>query len=116
VSCAVKGLLQRKRRVAVVQDAIETLAPDVGNKTMKELKALGATVVTTDEILANWIGFPISWLRPRNELLRQEHSRNRRRHQVRHGAGKHGADAKLSELSPLIGARAPIPRVGFRWS
>src|ERR1700719_4668275 len=27
VSCAVKGLLQRKRRVSVVRDAIETLAP-----------------------------------------------------------------------------------------
>jgi nicotinamidase/pyrazinamidase len=51
VSCAVKGLLQRKRSVAVVRDAIETLAPEVGNKTMRELKALGATVVTTDEIL-----------------------------------------------------------------
>jgi nicotinamidase/pyrazinamidase len=51
VSCAVKGLLQRKRRVAVVQDAIETLAPDAGNNTMKELQALGATVVTTAEIL-----------------------------------------------------------------
>jgi nicotinamidase/pyrazinamidase len=51
VSCAVKGLLQRKRRVAVVKDAIETLAADAGNKTMKELQALGATVVTTAEIL-----------------------------------------------------------------
>jgi nicotinamidase/pyrazinamidase len=51
VSCAVTGLLQRKRRVAVVQDAIETLAPEVGNKTMKKLQTLGATVVTTAEIL-----------------------------------------------------------------
>ena len=32
VSCAVKGLLKRKRRVAVVRDAIETLAPEVGHK------------------------------------------------------------------------------------
>jgi nicotinamidase/pyrazinamidase len=52
VSCAVKGLLQRKRRVAVVRDAIETLAPDVGNKALDELKSLGAKLVTTDEILA----------------------------------------------------------------
>jgi len=52
VSCAVKGLLQRKRRVAVVQDAIETLAPDAGNKTLDELQSLGAKLVTTDEILA----------------------------------------------------------------
>jgi len=51
VSCAVKGLLKRKRRVAVVRDAIETLAPEVGNKTLTELQNLGATLVTTDEIL-----------------------------------------------------------------
>jgi nicotinamidase/pyrazinamidase len=52
VSCAVKGLLQRKRRVAVVRDAIETLAQDVGTKTLDELQRLGAKLVTTDEILA----------------------------------------------------------------
>jgi nicotinamidase/pyrazinamidase len=51
VSLAVKGLLKRKRRVAVVRDAIETLAPDVGNKTLAELQSLGAKLVTTDEIL-----------------------------------------------------------------
>ncbi|HMD16524.1 MAG TPA: isochorismatase family cysteine hydrolase [Terriglobales bacterium] len=52
VSCAVKGLLKRKRRVSVVRDAIETLAPEAGNKTLTELQSLGATLVTTDEILA----------------------------------------------------------------
>ena len=51
VSFAVKGLLKRKRRVAVVRDAIETLAPEVGNKTLAELQRLGATLVTTNEIL-----------------------------------------------------------------
>jgi nicotinamidase/pyrazinamidase len=51
VSCAVKGLLKRKRRVAVVRDAIETLAPEVGDKALVELQELGATLVTTDEIL-----------------------------------------------------------------
>ena len=51
VSLAVKGLLKRKRRVAVVRDAIETLAPEVGNKTLAELQSLGAKLVTTDEIL-----------------------------------------------------------------
>ncbi len=51
VSCAVKGLLKRKRRVAVVRDAIETLAPEVGNKTLAEFQSLGAKLVTTDEIL-----------------------------------------------------------------
>jgi nicotinamidase/pyrazinamidase len=51
VSYAVKGLLKRKRRVAVVRDAIETLAPEVGNKTLRELQSLGAELVTTKEIL-----------------------------------------------------------------
>jgi nicotinamidase/pyrazinamidase len=52
VSLAVKGLLKRKRRVAVVRDAIETLAPESGEKTLAELRSLGARVVTTDEVLA----------------------------------------------------------------
>jgi len=51
VGLAVKGLLKRKRRVAVVQDAIETLASDAGNKTLAELRSLGARLVTTGEIL-----------------------------------------------------------------
>ncbi len=52
VRCAAKGLLARKRRVAVVQDAIETLDPQVGSKTLAELESLGARLVTTDEVLA----------------------------------------------------------------
>jgi nicotinamidase/pyrazinamidase len=55
VSLAVKGLLKRKRRVAVVRDAIETLAPEVGNKTLSELQSLGAKLVTTDAILAKLV-------------------------------------------------------------
>lgn len=51
VACAVRGLLKRKRRVAVVRDAIETLAAEVGNKTLTELQSLGATLVATDDIL-----------------------------------------------------------------
>ncbi|MGA8068053.1 MAG: hypothetical protein WCA47_12035, partial [Terriglobales bacterium] len=51
VSYAVKGLLQRKRRVALVRDAIETLAPNVGHQTLDELTSLGARLVTTDAIL-----------------------------------------------------------------
>jgi nicotinamidase/pyrazinamidase len=51
VSLAVKGLLQRKRRVSVVRDAIETLAPQVGNQALNALQNLGAKLVTTDEIL-----------------------------------------------------------------
>ena len=53
VSLAVRGLLKRNRQVAVVRDAIETLAPEVGNKTLAELQSLGAKLVTTDAIVAS---------------------------------------------------------------
>src|SRR5579864_76520 len=52
VSFAANGLLQRGRRVAVVQDAIETLQPDEGNKTIAELGRLGARLTTTDQALS----------------------------------------------------------------
>ena len=52
VSCAARGLLARNRKVAVVRDAIETLDPAVGTKTISELQSLGARLVTTDEVLA----------------------------------------------------------------
>jgi nicotinamidase/pyrazinamidase len=52
VSFAAKGLLERGRRVAVVQDAIETLKKDDGESTMAELKRLGARLTTTEEALA----------------------------------------------------------------
>ncbi len=52
VGLAVKGLLKRKRRVAIVSDAVETLSAKDGNKTLTELRGLGARLVTTDEILA----------------------------------------------------------------
>jgi nicotinamidase/pyrazinamidase len=52
VGYAVNALLQRKRRVAVVRDAIETLATDVGEKALAEFQRLGARVVTTDQALA----------------------------------------------------------------
>jgi len=51
VSYAAKGLLQRGRRVAVVQDAIETLKTEEGEKTVNDLKALGARLTTTDQAL-----------------------------------------------------------------
>src|SRR5258705_11166098 len=51
VSCAAKGLLARRRRVAVVQDAIETLDPQIGAKTILDLRNLGARLVTTNEAL-----------------------------------------------------------------
>jgi nicotinamidase/pyrazinamidase len=51
VGFAAKGLLQRKRRVAVVRDAIETLAHDAGTKMVAELQQMGARLVTTEEAL-----------------------------------------------------------------
>jgi nicotinamidase/pyrazinamidase len=52
VGLAVRGLLARKRRVAIVSDAIETLAPEVGGKALTELRSMGGTLITTEEILA----------------------------------------------------------------
>jgi nicotinamidase/pyrazinamidase len=52
VSFAAKGLLERGRRVAVVQDAIETLKRDDGECTLAELKRLGARLTNTDDALA----------------------------------------------------------------
>jgi nicotinamidase/pyrazinamidase len=51
VRLAAKGLLERGRRVAVVSDAIETLNKEEARRTMKELAALGATTITTNEAL-----------------------------------------------------------------
>ena len=53
VAFAAQGLLARKRRVAVVKDAIETLDPAAGNQMIAGLKSAGARVVTTDEALTN---------------------------------------------------------------
>jgi len=52
VSFAARGLLSRGRRVSVVQDAIETLAKPEGDRTIEELKGLGAQITTTDDVLA----------------------------------------------------------------
>jgi nicotinamidase/pyrazinamidase len=51
VSFAAKGLLERKRRVAVVQDAIETLKQEDGQKTIAELARLGARMITAGQAL-----------------------------------------------------------------
>ncbi len=51
VRFAAKGLLERGRRVSVVQDAIETLNAEDGQRTVAELGALGAGFVTTDQAL-----------------------------------------------------------------
>lgn len=52
VSFAVKGLIERGRRVAVVQDAIETLKPEEGKNTLAEFRRLGARLTTTGQALA----------------------------------------------------------------
>jgi nicotinamidase/pyrazinamidase len=52
VRFAAKGLLERGRRVCVVEDAIETLKAEDGERTIAELKALGARFITTGEALA----------------------------------------------------------------
>jgi nicotinamidase/pyrazinamidase len=56
VSFAVKGLLERGRRVAVVTDAIETLKKEEGEKTVAEFVRLGARLTTTDQALAALAG------------------------------------------------------------
>lgn len=56
VSFAAKGLLERGRRVAVVQDAIETLKPEDGKKTIAELERLGVRLTTTDQALSALCG------------------------------------------------------------
>lgn len=52
VRFAAMGLLERGRRVFVVQDAIETLKIEDGQRTTAELEALGATFITTAQALA----------------------------------------------------------------
>jgi len=51
VEFAARGLLQRGRRVALVTDAIETLNPEAGERTIGALTDLGARLTTTEEIL-----------------------------------------------------------------
>jgi nicotinamidase/pyrazinamidase len=51
VRFAAKGLLDRGRRVSVVQDAIETLNAQDGHRTISELTAAGAGFITTDQAL-----------------------------------------------------------------
>lgn len=51
VRLAAKGLLDRGRRISLVSDAIETLDREAGERTIAELRALGAGFVTTEEAL-----------------------------------------------------------------
>ena len=56
VHFAAKGLLDRGRKVFIVKDAIETLKPEDSDHTLKELKSLGAELISTDEGLQMTIG------------------------------------------------------------
>ena len=56
VGFAVTGLIERGRRVAVVQDAIETLKKEEGEKAIAEFQRLGARMITTDQALAALAG------------------------------------------------------------
>jgi nicotinamidase/pyrazinamidase len=51
VGYAAKGLIERGRKVAVVQDAIETLKKEDGEKTIADFARLGARLTTTDQAL-----------------------------------------------------------------
>ena len=51
VNFAARGLLERGRRVALVTDAIETLNPQDGERTIADLQRMGARLTTTNEIL-----------------------------------------------------------------
>jgi nicotinamidase/pyrazinamidase len=52
VRFAAKGLLERGRRVSVVEDAIETLKAEEGRRTVAELQGFGAKFITTQQALA----------------------------------------------------------------
>jgi nicotinamidase/pyrazinamidase len=51
VHFASKGLLDRRRKVFVVEDAIETVKAEEGRRALNELDAMGACLVTTDEAI-----------------------------------------------------------------
>lgn len=52
VGMAATGLLERGRKVFVVKDAIETIDPAAGDKTLSDLEAKGAKLISTEEALA----------------------------------------------------------------
>jgi nicotinamidase/pyrazinamidase len=56
VNFAAQGLLQRSRRVAIVQDAIETLKKEEGASALDELQRQGARLTTTEQVLRDLDG------------------------------------------------------------
>jgi len=51
VHFAAKGLLDRKRKVFVVEDAIETVKAEESDRALGDLQILGARLITTDEAI-----------------------------------------------------------------
>ncbi len=51
VRFAAKGLIERGYHVSVVEDAIESLKSEDGERAIAELKSLGAKFITTDQAL-----------------------------------------------------------------
>src|SRR4029077_15448495 len=51
VRCAAKGLLGSGRKVSLIEDAIEMLKPEDEVKTLDELTAMGARLLTTDRAI-----------------------------------------------------------------
>ena len=51
VRCAAKGLLERGRKVSIVRDAVETLKPEDGARSLDEMQDLGARLISTNEAL-----------------------------------------------------------------
>jgi nicotinamidase/pyrazinamidase len=51
VRCAARGLLSRRRRVSIIRDAVEHLDFAAGSKTLGELTAAGAKLISTDQVV-----------------------------------------------------------------
>lgn len=51
VRFAARGLLERGRRVSIVEDAVEAIKPEDGARAISELRGLGARVINTDQAL-----------------------------------------------------------------
>jgi nicotinamidase/pyrazinamidase len=64
VHFAAKGLLDRGRRVFVVEDAIETLKAEESERALGELKAMGAQLITTDEAIRTTESGSVASARP----------------------------------------------------
>jgi len=52
VRLAAKGLLERGRKVSIVQDAIETLSSEAASKTCNELTSMKANFINTQQALS----------------------------------------------------------------